>query len=77
MQKDLLWIAGAAGALTFFAVVEYLGLTYPDKYDTLSRFIATIGAKWPFFIYLFGFVTGVLAAHLFWSWSTNPINGGG
>lgn len=77
MQKDLLWIAGAAGALTFFAVAEYLGFAYPAKYDTLSRFVATMGAAWPPSIYLFGFITGALAAHFWWAWPQSPMNGGG
>jgi hypothetical protein len=35
---------------------------------TLSRFIWNIGERWPLFIYLLGFVNGILAAHFFWPW---------
>lgn len=35
---------------------------------TFSRFIWTIGERWPLFIYLMGFVNGGLAVHFFWHW---------
>jgi hypothetical protein len=54
--------------LISFAVLETFGLTYSADGPTLSRFIWTIGQKWPLSIFLWGFVSGGLAVHFFWNW---------
>lgn len=71
-MKNLPWIAGAVLALAFFSVFEGLAFAHPDRVNTLSRAIATLGARWPFSIYLMGFLSGTLAAHFFWPWQQNP-----
>lgn len=76
-MKNLPWILGAVGAIAFFAVFEGLAFAHPDRVNTLSHLIATIGARWPFSIFLMGFGTGTLAAHFFWAWPDNPEAGGG
>jgi hypothetical protein len=75
--KNWPWIVGALGAMTFFAVFEYLGFTYPYDYNTLSAAVASLGAAWPYGIFLMGFFCGGLSVHFFWSWKTNPIGAGG
>ncbi len=74
---NLPWIIGAIGAIVFFAVFERRAFAHPDRQNTLSRAIASLGAAWPFSIFLMGMFVGVLAAHLFWAWPTNPLAGGG
>ena len=81
MNRSLPWIIGIsvwlAGGVTYFAFWETKAFLHPDQYDTLSYFIASIGAAWPFGIYLVGFVTGAITSHFYWSWRKNPLNGGG
>jgi hypothetical protein len=77
MKKNLPWIAGTIGALTYFAVFETLAFIYPDRFYTLSHFIAQIGANWPFAIFLMGGFSIGLAVHFFWPWKANPLGAGG
>lgn len=71
------WIIGALLAIAFFAYFEWRAFAHPDRQNTLSHFVSTIGAKWPMSIWLMGVGTGILAAHFFWAWVQNPIAGGG
>ena len=77
MKKNLPWIAGAIGAILFFAVFEGIAFSHPDRVNTLSHAIATLAARWPFSIWLMGVFDGVLAAHFFWAWPENPESCGG
>lgn len=77
MMADLPWIIGALGAVAFFAVWEGFAFRHPERFNTLSRFVATIGAKWPMSIWLMGLGTGIVAAHFFWAWPSSPLAGGG
>jgi hypothetical protein len=85
MRRSAAWIIGLpvwfmAGAM-YFAYWETQAFLHPDRYDTLSYFIASVGAAWPFGIFLAGGVLlGVplaLGVHFYWSWKTNPLQGGG
>lgn len=76
-MKNLPWIVGTLVAILFFAIFEGLAFAHPDRINTLSRAIATLGSRWPFSIYLMGFFSGTMAAHLFWAWPGNPESGGG
>jgi hypothetical protein len=76
-MKDLPWIIGVLAAIVFFAMFEAYGFAHPDRVNTLSRSIATLGARWPFSIWLMGLFCGVLAAHFFWPWSASPLGHGG
>lgn len=76
-MMNLPWILGAIGAIAFFAAFEARAFAHPDRQNSLSRTVATIGAKWPMSIWLMGVGTGILAAHFFWAWPTNPLAGGG
>lgn len=76
-MKDLPWIIGILAALIFFAIFEAYGFAHPDRVNTLSRAIATLGARWPLSIWLMGLFCGVLASHLFWPWACSPLGPGG
>lgn len=62
------WIIGLLAAIVFFAVFEAIAFRHPDRVNTLSRCIWTIGQTWPMSIWLMGVFAGVMAAHLFWNW---------
>jgi hypothetical protein len=68
---NLPWILGTLGAIAFFAYFEWRAFAHPDRQNTLSRFIWTIGQKWPLSIWLMGMLAGSLATHFFWNW--NPL----
>jgi hypothetical protein len=71
------WILGTIGAITFFAYFEWRAFAHPMRQNTLSRFIATVGANWPLSIFLMGMAVGILSSHFFWPWPQNPLAGGG
>lgn len=71
------WYAGALLFVIFFAYGEYNGFAHSERTNTLSRTVSTIGAKWPFSIFLAGGLTVGLAVHFYWAWPTNPLAGGG
>lgn len=71
------WIVWSLICIIAFAVGEGFAFKHPDRLNTLSRTVSTIGAKWPMSIWLMGVGTGILASHFFWAWPTNPLAGGG
>jgi hypothetical protein len=71
------WIIMTLLAIAGFAYFEWRAFAHPERQNTLSHFIATIGAQWPMSIWLMGVGTGILASHFFWAWPQNPIAGGG
>ena len=76
-MMDLPWILGTLTAITFFAVFETRALQHPDRQNTLSHFLYTIGAKFPLSIWIMGVFCGALATHLFWHWCpAGSISGG-
>lgn len=60
------WILGAVISVAWFAVFETISFNHPDRMNTLSRSVATLGARWPLSIFLLGLFVGVLASHFFW-----------
>lgn len=62
------WIIGILAAITFFAVFEFLAFRHPDRFNTLSRCIWSVGQVWPLSIFLMGMFCGGLAVHFFWHW---------
>ena len=62
------WIIGILLAIAFFAYFEWRAFRYPERQNTLSRFIWTIGRTWPLSIFLMGMLCGALATHFFWHW---------
>lgn len=77
MKKALPWIIGLLLAITYFAVFETLAFQHPDRFDTLSHDVSSLGAHWPLAIFLMGFFAGGLACHFFWPWKDNPLGKGG
>jgi hypothetical protein len=63
---DLPWIIGLFAAIVFFAVFETYALRHPDRQNTLSMAIYTLGSKWPLSIFIMGMFCGALATHFFW-----------
>lgn len=59
-----------------FGLLEGYAFKHPERQWTLSRTISFVGARWPLSIFLWGFLSGGLAAHFFWPWATNPLVGG-
>jgi hypothetical protein len=70
------WIIGTLLAIAFFAYFEWRAFAHPDRQNTLSHAIATLGKNWPLSIFLMGMFAGILAAHLFWPWAANPLGAG-
>lgn len=65
---NLPWILATLAAIAFFAIFEARALRYPDRQNTLSRWVYDIGARWPLSIWLMGAFAGGLAVHFFWHW---------
>lgn len=51
-----------------FTVLEARAFAHPERANTLSRFMATVGAKFPLSIGMIGMVLGGLMVHFFWHW---------
>jgi len=68
LAGDLPWILGALGAIAFFSIFETKALNHPDRANTLSHAVYTIGSKWPLSIFIMGMFAGGLAVHFFWHW---------
>jgi hypothetical protein len=62
------WVFGILAAIIFFAVFEVRAFRHPDRQNTLSRFVFTIGQKFPLSIFMMGLFVGGLAVHFFWHW---------
>lgn len=73
------WIIWAAVIVISFAVLETYAFKHPERENTLSRFVWTVGQKWPLSIMLFGMVFGGLAVHFYWNWcpALMPAGSGG
>ena len=65
---DLPWIIGAFIAIGFFAYFEARAFRHPQRQNTLSHAVYTIGSKWPLSIFIMGMFAGGLAVHFFWHW---------
>lgn len=67
-MKDLPWIIGVLAAIAFFALFEARAFNHPDRQNTLSMAIYTVGSQWPLSIFIMGMFAGGLAVHFFWHW---------
>lgn len=65
---DIYWIICTLIAIAVFAVGEGYAFRHPERQNTLSRAIYTIGSKWPLSIWIMGVFAGGLAVHFFWHW---------
>ena len=71
------WLIWLIAVGISFALLERYAFKHPDREWTLSRTIATIGAKWPLSIALFGMFFGGLLVHFFWYFCPPGITQGG
>jgi hypothetical protein len=65
---DMPWIIATLVAILVFAVLEGYAFKHPERENTLSHFVYTIGSQWPLSIWLMGMFAGGLAVHFFWHW---------
>lgn len=71
------WIIGILLAIAFFAYFEWRAFKHPERENTLSFWIYSIGQKWPLSIWLMGMFAGGLAVHFFWHFCpVGSISGG-
>lgn len=70
MSDYVTWTLLGAGWLVLFAFFETRALRHPENANrvTLSRYMATIGAKFPLSLFMLGLVVGGLAVHFWWHW---------
>lgn len=74
---NLPWDLGLLVAIVFFAFFEARAFKHPERNNTLSFWIYSIGAKWPLSIFLMGMFCGGLAVHFFWHYCPpGSISGG-
>jgi hypothetical protein len=63
------WYWWALWALLFavsFALLERYAFAHPDRQWTLSRVMATLGARFPLSLVVWGIFIGGLSVHFFW-----------
>ena len=61
-----MWIVWLLVVAISFALIEGWAIKHPQRQWTLSRTIATWGARWPLSIALWGMLFGGLLVHFFW-----------
>lgn len=62
------WIIATCVALLTFAILEGYAFKHPERENTLSRAVYTIGSQWPISIWFMGIFCGGLGVHFFWHW---------
>lgn len=72
-MQDLPWIVGLFAAIAFFAFFEWYAFRHPERVNTLSRAIFTLGSTFPLSIWFMGIFCGGLAVHFFWHWCPVPV----
>jgi hypothetical protein len=60
------WIIWLLLIVVSFTVLEAYAFKHPERENTLSRFIATVGLKFPLSLVMFGMLFGGLAVHFYW-----------
>ena len=53
------WVIWLAVIAISFTILETYAFKHPDRENTLSRFIWTVGQKWPLSLVLYGMLFGV------------------
>ena len=77
LALDWPWLVFILIGIVLFVLLEGRAFRHPERQHTLSRFVSTLGAKFPLSIAIFGMIIGGLLVHFFWGWSSNPIITGG
>lgn len=62
------WVLWLLALIISFAVLEGYAFKHPERSNTLSRFVWSVGQKWPLSLVLFGMIFGGLAVHFYWNW---------
>jgi hypothetical protein len=62
------WTVWWVTILVSFACLETYALKHTENGPTLSRFMWTLGSKFPLTIYFAGMLMGGLAVHFWWNW---------
>lgn len=70
---NLVWSLWLLAIVLSFAIFE--GIAFATGGTTLSRFMWTLGQKWPPILIVYGILLGGLAVHFWWQW--NPVTGQG
>ena len=74
-----MWTVWLVSIALSFSALEAYAFKYPQRQNTLSRFIWTVGQKWPLSLVLYGMLFGGLAVHFYWNWcpALMPAGNGG
>lgn len=62
------WTVWWVAILMSFIMLEAIAFKYREDGPTLSRFMWTLGQKFPLTIYFAGMLFGGLAVHFWWNW---------
>lgn len=62
------WLILLCLAIASFAFFEWRAFRWPDRQNTLSKWIFDLGKNWPLSIFIMGTMVGGLAVHFFWHW---------
>lgn len=65
------WIIWILVVVISFAILECYAFNHPARENTLSRFIWSVGQKWPLSLVIYGMLFGGLAVHFYWNWAPN------
>jgi hypothetical protein len=73
------WIIFLLAIIIGFTILESYAFKHPDRENTLSRFVWSVGQKWPLSLVLWGMLIGGLSVHFFWNWcpALMPLGAGG
>jgi hypothetical protein len=62
------WIIWLLVIVVSFTFLEAYAFKHPERENTLSRFVWSVGQKWPLSLVLWGMLIGGLSTHFFWNW---------
>lgn len=62
------WIVWLLAIVVTFTLAEGYAFRHPQRQNTLSRFVWTVGQKWPLSLVLWGLLVGALSVHFYWNW---------
>ena len=65
---DTPWIIWLLVIVISFTALEAYAFKHPERENTLSRFVWSVGQKWPLSLVLWGMLIGGLSVHFFWNW---------
>lgn len=62
------WIIWLLVIVISFMILEAYAFKHPDRENTLSRFVWSVGQKFPLSLVMFGMLFGGLSVHFYWNW---------